>query len=163
MPLTPLGKLMVDGEQASAYVSLQDFVPEIVKHPALRWWLLDEFLFHSWLAPYRMLCMGISSSSLCKKPEMQQKSNSGDLHWLLVGQALLDTIAVLPLALVQVPIGLILLLTLGVCVGLEIIFGPTLAPSALLVIALVCTKTLHQGFRSQKDKVLITHGKVRND
>jgi Hint module len=161
MPLTPSGKLMVDGEQASAYVSLQDFVPEIVKHPALRWWLSDEFLSHAWLAPYRMLCMGISSL-LCEQPEMQQKANSGNLQWSLVGQSLLDTIAVLPLAL-QVPIGLILLLALGVCLGLEIIFGPTMAPSALLVIALVCTKTLHLGSRSQKDKVLNTCGKVRNE
>jgi Hint module len=161
MPLTPSGKLMVDGEQASVYISLQDFVPEIVKHPALSWWLSDEFLFHAWLAPYRMLYMGITAS-LCKQPEMQQKANSGDLHWLLVGQALLDTIAVLPFAL-QVPIGFIVLLGLGVFVGLEMLFGPTLAPLALLAIALVCTKTMHLCSRSQKDKGLSSCSKVHND
>jgi hypothetical protein len=138
MPLTTSVKLV---EEASAYSSLRNSVPEILKHPALRWWLSDEFLFHAWMSPYRMLCMGVTSS-FCEQPKKQQDADSGILHWLVVGRSLLQTIAVLPLV-VQV---LIHWITFAACFGRVCWFGDALwgcdGPLALLVILLVFTKTM---------------------
>jgi hypothetical protein len=62
-PLTEGGSITVDGVLASNYVSLADTAQKTVD-AAENYVGNEETLFHWWLAPYRMMCLGISSN-LC--------------------------------------------------------------------------------------------------
>ena len=70
-PLTPSGTILVDGIHASTYVSLLekgymmgDEYPQLANGMNLPW--SQHSLIHIWLAPYRIVCLGISSS-LCNQ------------------------------------------------------------------------------------------------
>jgi hypothetical protein len=60
MPLTVDGTIVVNGILASSYVSIMEEAPRTV-HAALGYIKNEQNLLHWWLAPYRMMCMGVSS------------------------------------------------------------------------------------------------------
>jgi hypothetical protein len=86
-PLTPDGTLIVSGIPTSAYVSLRDyssdFVDQMQQQPFV--FLSDHTILHWWLAPLRMLCLGVSLH-FCQD---HHGNNDGLLHWFAVGEHLL--------------------------------------------------------------------------
>ena len=77
LPLTPEGRILVNGVLLSTYVSIQPKVPNILRI----FGVTEQFLFHLWLVPYRMVCLGLSSS-LCKN---DYDGTNGIAHWLNIG------------------------------------------------------------------------------
>ena len=60
MPLTADGSIIVDDVAASNYVSIDHEASNSVK--TARGYVQNEHnLLHWWMAPYRMMCMGVSS------------------------------------------------------------------------------------------------------
>ena len=137
MPLTPSGRILVEGQAASNYVSLLDYAPTISNNPFLRLGMSEHFLMHAWMAPYRMVCFGLrqqhsSSSYWCEQlqDEEQPHSSDGILKWLLTGKTTIETMEALPI-LAQTS-----MLFLGLLASIERIFGPTMAPLFLITVLL---------------------------
>ena len=91
-PLTPSGDIVVNGIQASTYVSIHRDAPTIVDTLVSNGILSEQALFHWWLAPYRMLCMGVSSKICQRNFNSNNENNSsgeqGIIYWLQIGQQL---------------------------------------------------------------------------
>lgn len=81
MPLTKDGTIVVNGIKASTYVSIRDDAPEIVEIFTSIFGLSEQRLLHSWLAPYRLVCTGISSG-LCQNDYNEE----GIAKWLVFGR-----------------------------------------------------------------------------
>jgi hypothetical protein len=82
LPLTPDGTIVVNNLVASTYVSIDHNTPDIINH--FSWLVMSQHnLLHWWLAPYRMVCMGISPQ-LCQN----DFAEDGIVHWLHVGENL---------------------------------------------------------------------------
>ena len=80
MPLTKDGTIVVNNLLASTYVSIQEQAPGIVQ--AFSSVFSEDQLLHWWLAPYRMVCLGISSS-LCRD---DKDDREGIAYYLLLGR-----------------------------------------------------------------------------
>ena len=130
LPLTPSGNIVVNGILSSSYVSIQDDAPAIVQHPLLQFWLSEHMLSHLWMAPFRMLCMGVSSKFCVEHPH----SEEGILEWLLTGQSLAKW-ANSQHMILQVPVGILTFVALIGAFAVETIFGAAFAPLALLAAA----------------------------
>ena len=79
MPLTKDGSIIVNELTASTYVSIADEAPDIVSKYKLI--LSEHNLLHFWLSPYRMMCLGVSST-LCEG----DYSHEGIATWLVIGR-----------------------------------------------------------------------------
>lgn len=79
MPLTKEGSLVVNGLHASSYVSISEEAPNVVSK--FKRIMSEQTLLHWWLAPYRMLCLGISPD-LCESDYNEE----GIAHWLVWGR-----------------------------------------------------------------------------
>jgi hypothetical protein len=79
MPLTKDGSIVVNGIHASTYVSILENAPGIVTK--FQSFLSEHDLLHWWLAPYRMVCTGVSSN-LCQNDYNQD----GIAYWLAAGK-----------------------------------------------------------------------------
>ena len=135
MPLTPSGKIVVNGILSSSYVSIEDDAPAIVQHPLLQFWLSEHMLSHLWMAPFRMLCMGVSSKFCVEHP----RSEEGILDWLLTGQALAKW-ANNQSMIFQVPIGVLTFVALVGAFAAETVFGAAFAPLALLAVVALAVR-----------------------
>ena len=83
LPLTPDGTIVVNGVLSSTYVSIDHITPEITGRFL---GLSQHNLFHWWLAPYRMVCLGISS----KLYENDYDEQDGIIYWLKFGETLAE-------------------------------------------------------------------------
>lgn len=79
MPLTKDGHIVVDGVLASTYVSILDHAPAVITK--YRNVVTEDSLLHGWLAPYRMVCLGISTH-LCQNDYNEE----GIAYWLAIGK-----------------------------------------------------------------------------
>ena len=90
-PLTPSGFLVVNDIVASAYLSIQEDTPKIVDLFEGFFSTSEQKLFHWWLAPYRTICLGVSSELCVYDAYLLGKRNEeGILYWLLVGLRLAE-------------------------------------------------------------------------
>ena len=78
LPLTADGTIVVNGVLASTYVSISEDAPTIVS--LFGYCISEQSLFHWWLAPYRMVCWGLSSK-LCR----EDYGSNNIIHWLNLG------------------------------------------------------------------------------
>jgi hypothetical protein len=78
LPLTPDGTIVVNGVLASAYVSISKDSPTIIH--LFGYHITEQTLFHWWLSPYRMVCMGLSSK-VCE----DDFGTNNVIHWLNLG------------------------------------------------------------------------------
>ena len=123
MPLTKDGTIVVDGILASSYVSIADDVPGVVEKSAV--FLADEqSLLHWWLAPYRMMCMGISAN-FCTGSFTEE----GISNWLMYGKNFAE-FAETQHAVVQYATGVVVFLVFAAFVAVENILGSPLASMA---------------------------------
>jgi hypothetical protein len=126
MPLTRSGKLVVNGVETSAYMSIQEQAPSILLPTKGLLSLFSEHdLFHIWLSPYRMFCMGISSH-FCLHPKSHGK-NEGVLAWILAGEQLAEYAARQDVW-IQILIGIPVLLLMCLVYTYEVVMGPILGP-----------------------------------
>lgn len=79
MPLTKEGSLVVNGLHASSYVSISGDAPNVVSK--FKCIMSEQTLLHWWLAPYRMLCLGIASE-MCESNYTEE----GIAYWLAWGR-----------------------------------------------------------------------------
>jgi len=136
MPLTPDGSLLVHyGVHASAYVSGEDTAQSVVDNFAF-YWFSEQNLMHWWLSPYRMLCMGVSSSYFTSEnPNMMTAEGQVDgsiLKWLKLGLSTVeaaDEYSFLVHHLMGIPVAIVFACFMLV----EGIFGATMAPTAILM------------------------------
>lgn len=138
MPLTPSGKVFVnDNIQASSYVSVSDYAPEIANHPWLEGWMSEDRLFHTWLSPARMICHGISSEFCHPSLSMANDHHDGVLPWLLVGKTIIDYLEELSLP-GQVMFGIPIFLTIGTINAMEwFLFRPIMLFAGLVSLYLI--------------------------
>lgn len=131
-PLTTTGKIVVDKIHASSYISLQNKASEFVQLKGVDTLLPQQDGIHLVLSPFRMLCMGVSSS-LC-----QAADDEGIPHYVASGMCFLrwaDT--ALPLW-IQAPLLCVAFVVFGVCFLWEVTVGASTLPSFLLVTGLIC-------------------------
>jgi hypothetical protein len=126
MPLTEEGTIVVNGVVASSYVSITEEAPSAVK-TSKAFLGNEQNLLHWWLSPYRMMCLGVSSS-FCNGSFTEQ----GILNYLNMGQELAKFADNQP-SFVQYLMGLPLVFVFAVINLLEMLFGASYAPTALLM------------------------------
>ena len=144
MPLTSSGTLVVNGIQASAYVSIQHEAPAVVKTAAF-WGFSEHQLLHWWLAPYRMFCLGglskfgTTNGSRCTTSRYhhqdqgdEEEEEEGILGYLLLGRSLARFVENWGPPMLHF-LGAVLVLVFGLLVFLESIVGPALAPWVFLL------------------------------
>jgi Hint module len=121
-PLTSTGTINVDGIVSSCYVSLQQGASKYVElQGGIRTFLSHHRMVHMWLAPIRMVCMGISSS-LCKSFDEE----TGLAHFVQLGFAVSQFIDRQNL-IVQILFLILYLLILAPFAVLEWIAGPQIS------------------------------------
>jgi len=132
-PLTPQGTVVVNGVVASSYVSLQKGQNHVVVWEELPFLGMSQHDYvHCGLAPLRLLCMGVSSR-YCTSYDHNGMPWYAALavdanEWIFDRQPHHARVR-------AVALGIITLLT-GICLVLECIFGPSLAPLAVCSMAL---------------------------
>lgn len=73
--------MLVNNLQVSSYVSIYEEAPRVIqKYSTI---FSENQLLHWWLAPYRMVCLGVSSN-LCTG----QHNEEGIAWWLVFGRSL---------------------------------------------------------------------------
>ena len=128
-PLTPEGTVVVDGIKASSYVSLQagnDFMELQTGAPVLGL-SMHEYI-HMGLSPMRLLCMGVSSQ-YCNT-----QNEDGMPFYITLSVQANQWISKQHMAIQVVLFSVIIFLT-GISMALENVFGPSLAPLAVLSLA----------------------------
>ena len=114
LPLTRDGTIIVNNITVSVYVSIQHEAPRIIFK--LGFIFSEQTLFHWWLAPYRLVCMGVYPE-FCENDYNEE----GIIHWLSFGEKIATFGENLPV-LIQW-IGLISVVpVLGLLVGMEALF-----------------------------------------
>ena len=130
MPLvTGDGSLLVNDVLVSSYVSIAQEAPKAVEVSQMYFGTSQEHvLLHWWLAPYRMMCLGVSDK-LCQ----HQQGQEGILNWLTVGQRMAEWANHnIQSTLVQsVLLGLPMFVVFGLLVTVEWFFGSAFAPTAI--------------------------------
>ncbi|CAB9520843.1 Hint module [Seminavis robusta] len=148
MPLTPSGKIEVDGIVASAYVSLREEAPSTIETTTNIFGMTEQALSHWWLAPYRMLCLGVSSS-FCRETGSTNHSDDGILPWLGVGLQFAHFSESVGFWVRSVVIGVPTFLAFGFLAAIETLLGgPSVAPLGLLL-AGVCA---YYGYKKQMNE-----------
>jgi Hint module len=118
-PLTTTGTINVDGIVSSCYVSLQKGASEYVElQGGTITFLPHHLIVHMWLAPVRMVCMGVSAS-LCQSFD----EVTGNAHFVELGFAVSQFIDRQHL-IVQILFLILYLLLLGPFAVLEWTTGP---------------------------------------
>lgn len=142
MPLTPGGKIVVNGVLASNYISISDTAPGVVEHSQMFFPMNEQTLSHWWMAPIRMLCMGVSSSFCSSGYEGSsayevQEGDEGILPWLLMGRHFAHVAEHQP-AFVRFVMGVPTFLLFGMVNGIEhILLGPSYAPFLCFVVTIL--------------------------
>lgn len=149
-PFTAEGTVVVDGVVASSYISLQENAKEYVE---LQGGIATMFSQHDYvhlgLSPFRLMCMGISSS-FCSDYNEDGIPSYPAFAIRLNEWAHSQNVVVQSLVLLAV-----LLLT-GVCMLLENTFGATWAPVVVFALGAAATLTKASGvsFRANKVKTV---------
>jgi hypothetical protein len=139
LPLTLDGTIVVNNIAASAYVSIHHNAPSVIGLITPN--LSEQSLFHMWMAPYRMVCMGVSAK-LCQDDYNQE----GIIYWLAFGQGLAE-IWEEQCYLVQIVGVALVMFVLGICVGAEMIFGSQLGALGV-VLTVGAAMIYHRNSRS---------------
>lgn len=143
MPLTPSGKIVVDGILASSYVSISEHAPNVVNHPLIHGWLSEDALLHLYLSPYRLYCMGLAPHG-CQLPE------NGIIPYLQWGQQLAEFGNEQTFGM-QIVMGILLLAIFGSIYLVEAFIGPSMVPTLLLFIG--ASWWMRRQRRSEKAKL----------
>ena len=139
LPLTPSGMIVVNGVAASTYVSIDDEAPDIVQ----QFGISQQNLFHWWLTPYRMTCMGLSSK-VCQ----EDFAENGIIHWLNFGEKFAMYGQQQHWIIQKIGVT-ILSLFLLVFVASEAVFGPKYGLPGSLVIVLVVRYALKRSAKQE--------------
>lgn len=134
MPLTPDGTIVVNGLKASNYVTLADDAPMVVSNRGFFGLDSEQLMIHWYMAPYRMLCMGVSPN-YCSNSNLNEE---GILNWLLFGRDWASYADEQNLFVRVVIMGVPVYLVFSLLNLVEVVFGPSLAPFFCLVAALIC-------------------------
>jgi hypothetical protein len=129
-PLTPSGKIVVDGIQASAYASLQKDINRGEEYAELANSMIlpisQQTVIHMHLSLYRMMCLGVSPS-LCDN-DISKSAQPAWVEWGIKLVALADE-QIVP---VQMVMGIFYLLAVLPFYAIEVTFGgPKYAPLIL--------------------------------
>lgn len=130
-PLTTTGKLVVDDIHASSYISLQKTAPEFMQLKGVDIPLAQQDAVHLALSPFRVLCMGVSSS-LC-----QASNEEGIPHYVASGMQFVrwaDNTQPLWIQILSITLALVFF---GISIFLESTVGASMAPSVILVTGLI--------------------------
>lgn len=132
MPLTQDGTILVNnGLKASTYVSIADQAPTVVKNTAL-FHMNEQSLSHWWLAPHRMLCLGISER-LCRATEYEGQV----LPYLMSGRDYAEFAEPYGFFMRVIVFGIPTFLFFGSLNLMEyILLGPAFAPTIMLLLGL---------------------------
>lgn len=129
-PFTPDGTLVVNGLKVSAYVSLQDSAKEYLElQGGAQLFLSQHQYVHIALSPFRLFCMGVSSTSVCTHYD-----ENGLPHFVAFGIKLNEWVHSFQSKVVQALAYLVILIATGACFGIEMVFGPRFAPTAIVVL-----------------------------
>lgn len=151
-PLTPEGILLVDGVKTSSYISLQAGNSAVQLQNGISLLRMSQHDYiHAGLSPMRLLCMGISSSYCSTDNE------SGIPFYARLSIAVNEWINAKPVMVQAVAFASVLVL-IGSSAAVETVFGPSLAPLALLllgtIISLVIKKKKQQPSKPKLFEVL---------
>jgi Hint module len=125
-PLTTTGTINVDGIVSSCYVSLQTGASEYLElQGGIKTFLPQHHMVHMWLAPIRMVCMGISPR-ICNSFD----EDTGLAHFAQFSFAVSQFLDRQTL-MVQILFLILYLLVMGPFAALEWITGPELSLYAL--------------------------------
>ena len=145
MPLTPSGKIVVNGVLVSNYISISDTAPGVVEHSQMFFPMNEQTLSHWWMSPVRMLCMGVYSGFCSSGYEGSsayevQEGDEGVLPWLLMGRHFAHVAENQP-TFVRFMLGVPTFLLFGMFNVVEHAFlGPSYAPFLFtMVVVLVIT------------------------
>lgn len=129
-PLTPSGTIVVNGVVASAYASLQNatIYKENFKE-GIHIVVLQQHYVHMGLSPFRMLCMGVSSS-ICNA-----KNDDGMPYYVAFAVGLNRWANQQNITIQHLALALAVVVT-SICMSFETAFGATWAPFVMLV--MVC-------------------------
>ncbi|CAB9499420.1 Desert hedgehog protein [Seminavis robusta] len=137
MPLTPSGRILVNGVVSSCYVSLNAELPPSVAESS-SWFLSESAVLHWWLAPHRIAVMAGLSGSF-----MDDMDENGYLQWLMYGKKLAEYAEDQGLMIQVGLIGFPLLVVLAVINLLEALVGAAGVPKLifwlLVIVWLICT------------------------
>jgi hypothetical protein len=133
-PLTPSGTIVVNGVVASTYNSLQSYAEEEGGYFATIY--SNQDLIHLVNAPFRLLCMGVSST-LC----LMEDPEDGLPYYISVGNKL-SRWAIQQSIVVQIAVITVVGLFSGFCAFVESVFGSKLGPlvSFLVGMAIIFMK-----------------------
>lgn len=137
MPLTPEGTILVNGIQASSYVSISDEGASKTLATFDVYNFSEQNLAHWWMSPFRMLCMGVSSNFCSTNPKMMSQyhdETQGILKWLLMGREyarVADNLSFIVHHVLGVPTFFLF----GFCLLIETLFGAAFAPTAVFAMA----------------------------
>ncbi|CAB9504887.1 hedgehog protein A [Seminavis robusta] len=161
MPLTPNGKIVVNNVLASNYISISDEAPAVVEHTNWFFTFLsmpEQKLSHWWMAPHRMLCMGVSSSFCSdgddkRTASQMDEKDQGILPWLLTGRKLADVAELQPRIVQMTLFGLPAFIIFGLLNLVEtVLLGPSYAPFLFLVTVALIMKNWVTGSNQDKDE-----------
>jgi Hint module len=127
-PLTPSGRLVVDGVAASSYIALDDTEEYMDFGGFLR--LSHHTFVHLTLAPFRVVCMGIND-----KP-CHVYDQGGMPFYVRWGIDLIQDVANGNQVLVKVPLLALILSVQAAFLGMEYLFGATVTPLIVLFLAI---------------------------
>jgi len=131
MPLTPSGKIMVNGILASTYVSIENTAPVTMHDTKYFPFISVDKISHWWMSPYRLVCLGVSSN-LCKNPTRDGK---GILQWFTFGKSFAEFVNQQSFFVRVFVMGVPMFLVFGVFILAEAVLGgPSLAPLAVMAI-----------------------------
>jgi len=132
MPLTPDGTIVVDGLVASNYVSIQDNAPGTFQAMDYLPFMTQERMLHWWLSPFRMLCMGVSSSFCSNDANTNEE---GILNWLVLGENMAKFADGFSVWFQLIVMGLPLVVVFGFFNLAEwLLMGPRFAPTIMFVL-----------------------------
>ena len=101
-PLTADGSILVDGLQASTYVSVVDLYPQVVQFGLN--FFSEQSGFHLWMAPYRFVCTKVAPQ-MCVNDF--NAMDDGITHHLSFGKVLLELGEWLPTWLMAIGVALL--------------------------------------------------------
>ena len=147
-PLTASGKIVVDGVQASSYISMQEAGTEFIQCQGVNLPMSQQDFVHTVLSPFRLLCQGVSSS-LC-----ESANEDGIPHYVDYGMKFIqwaDKTQTLP---VQILILVAAFFVFGTSMFLENVFGASWTPLVALVMGMAYTFTKAKGISVRKAKAV---------
>ena len=126
---------MVNGVKASTYVSFVDQGPTFLAlRPYFGSFWSEQLIFHWWLAPLRMLCMGISSK-YCSAPETAHEDQP-ILNWLIFGREVIKFGEQQNVWVQVFVLGIPVMVLFGFLNLMEFLFGAAIAPSMIAMMGI---------------------------